>query len=250
MFTHKPLKNAAGIALFSDYLSLTRAHKILDDVNERSPLIRHKEGFFLSLAYDLRKAYEGQRRKQKADPLYPEAGPRFGVEVLWPTVMVQCRQLRDSLAFIDHGKEHQIVLYELEFVLEQALDAEFRQSASEIRTQWDRLTARHPFLEENAETRAAQFAAWTKPERITGLAGLLSSLDPMYPTLYSMRSRNGSAHLPSARCGSAALVNKKARDKETASTNARHRGKISCVTSRWRHQTTRQCGPLCGVHCT
>lgn len=195
MFSYKPLKNAAGIALFSDYLSLTRAHRILHDVNERSPLIRDKEGFFLSLAYDLRKAYEGQRRKQRSDSLCPEAGPRFGVEVLWPTVMVQCRQLRDSLAFIDHGKEHQVVAYELEFVVEQAVDAEFRQSASEIRTQWDRLTARHPFLEENAETRAAQFAAWTKTERIAGLPGLLSSLDPMYPTLYATWVRNGGTHL-------------------------------------------------------
>ena len=197
MFTYKALKNAAGMALFSDYLSLTRAHRILHDVNERSPLIRDKEGFFLSLAYDLRKAYEGQRRQQKRDPLCPEAGPRFGVEVLWPSVMVQCRQLRDSLAYIDHGKEHQIVAYELEFVVDQALEAEFRQNASEIRGQWDWLTARHPFLEQNAETRAAQFAAWTKAERVAGLAGLLSSLDPMYPTTYSMAVRNGADHLVS-----------------------------------------------------
>ncbi len=197
MFTYKALKNAAGIALFSDYLCLTRAHRILHDVNARSPLIGDKEGFFLSLAYDLRKAYEGQRRQQKRDPLCPEAGPRFGVEVLWPSVMVQCRQLRDSLAFIDHGKEHQIVAYELEFVIEQAVEAEFRQNATEIREQWDRLSARHPYLEENAESRAAQFSAWTKSERIAGLAGLLSSLDPMYPTTYSMAVRSGVGNLVS-----------------------------------------------------
>lgn len=197
MLTHKPLKNAAGIALFSDYLSLKRVHRVLHDVNERSPLIRNKEGFFISLAYDLRKAYEGQRRKQKPDRLYPEIGLRFGVEVLWPAVMVQSRQLRDSLAFLDHSKEHQIVAYELEYVIEQALEAEFRQNAPEIRRQWDRLDTRHPYAEEHAETRAAQFAAWSKSERIAGLPGLLSSLDPMYPTNYSIWLRNGAAHLVS-----------------------------------------------------
>jgi hypothetical protein len=195
MFTYKALKNDAGIALFSDYLSFKRAHEILHDVNERSPVIRDKEGFFLALAYDVRKAYEGQRMKQEADPMYPEIGTRLGFEILWPTLLVQCRQLRDSLAFIDHSKEHQIVAYELEFVTEQALDAEFRENISDIRAQWQRLSARHPFLEENAETRAAQFAAWTKRERRKGLAGLLSSLDPMYPTLYSMGVRNESMHL-------------------------------------------------------
>jgi hypothetical protein len=81
----------------------------------------------------------------------------------------QCRQLRDSLAFIDHGKEHQSFAYELEFVVEQALEAEFPENASEIRVQWERLSARHPFLEENAETRVAQFAAWSDFDFFSGL---------------------------------------------------------------------------------
>ncbi len=55
--------------------------------------------------------------------------------------------------------------------MEQALAAEFRENVSEIRAQWERLSARHPFLEENAETRAAQFAAWSKRERRPGQSG-------------------------------------------------------------------------------
>ena len=133
MFTCIPLKNAAGIALFSDYLSLKRAHEILHDVNERSPLIRDKEGFFLSLASDVRKAYEGQRLKQEADPMHPEAGTRLGFEILWPTLLIQCRQLRDSLAFIDHGKEHQIVAYELEFVIGQDSRPSSRRASQKLR---------------------------------------------------------------------------------------------------------------------
>jgi hypothetical protein len=100
----------------------------------------------------------------------------------------------DRCSYRDHP---QIVAYELECVIEQALSTEVQEKAPEIRTQWERLTAQHPFLEENAETRAAQFAAWTKRERKVSLAGLLSSLDPMYPTLYSMGVRNGSMHLVS-----------------------------------------------------
>ena len=197
MFSYKALKNAAGIALFCDYLSLRQANTIIHDVNERSPLIRDKDGFFLGLAYDLRKAYEGQRLTLKGDPDYPEVGPRMGFEVLWPTIMVQCRQLRDSLAFIDHGKEHQSFAYELEFVVEQALEAEFPENASEIRVQWERLSARHPFVEQNAQTRVAHFAAWTKRDRKNGLAGLLSSLDPMYPALYATGTLDRSMRLVS-----------------------------------------------------
>ena len=197
MLSYKALKNDAGIALFADYSSLRRVHEILHDVNERSPLIRDKEGFFLSLAFDLRKAYEGQRLKEEAHAAFPEVGTRLGVKLLWPAVLVQCRQLRDSLAFIDHTKEHQSVAYELEFVLEQALGTEFSQHAGGIKAQWERLSARHPFLEENAETRTAQFAAWTKRQRREGLLGLLSSLDPIYATLYPMWVRDGIKYLVS-----------------------------------------------------
>jgi hypothetical protein len=106
--------------------------------------------------------------------------------------------LRDSLAFIDHSKRHQAVAYELEFVIEQALVDEFGEKAAELSTQWELLTTRHPFLEEHAETRAAQFAAWTKRERREGFSGLLRSLSPMYPALYPMWARTGdAAHLVS-----------------------------------------------------
>lgn len=72
-----------------------------------------------------------------------------------------------------------------------------RRSACNGNMQWEHLSARHPCVEENAETRVAQFAAWTKRERKNGLAGLLSSLDPMYPELYALWVRDGRKHLVS-----------------------------------------------------
>lgn len=69
MYSYNALKNAAGIALFSDYLSLRQANEIIHDVNERSPLIRDKDGFFLGLAYDLRNL-----RRSAVDR---EGGPRL-----------------------------------------------------------------------------------------------------------------------------------------------------------------------------
>lgn len=195
MLTYEGLKECGGIALFSDYLSLQRMWEIVHDVNNRSPIIRDKEGLFIGLAYDIRKAYEGQREKMEPSTLEPEIGPRFGVKFLWPTLLIQCRQLRDSLAFIDHGKEHQAVTYELEFSIQQAVRREFKADAAEIECEWGRLSADHPFLEENAYTRVAQFAAWSGAERRQGLAGLLASLQPMYPQFYPIWIRSGVKHL-------------------------------------------------------
>src|SRR6267154_2169484 len=93
MLTFELLKKSAGVVLFNDYLSLQRMHAIVHDVNHRSSIIRDKDGFFLGLAYDFRKAFEGQRHKSNTSKR-SEQGPRFGVEFLWPVLLVQCRQLR------------------------------------------------------------------------------------------------------------------------------------------------------------
>lgn len=190
MLTFELIGKSAGIVLYSDYLSLRQIHRIVHDVNERFTLIRDKEGFFVGFAYELRKAYEGNRRKLETSDSELESCPRFGVEILWLTILVQSRQLRDSLAFMDHSKEHQAVAWELEFMIEEAMGLEFKVKASQIKKQWQRLSANHPFMEENAPTRVAQFAAWSEEDRRNGLEGLLTSLDPMYAHMYPLWIRN------------------------------------------------------------
>jgi hypothetical protein len=195
MLTYRPLKNYGGITLCGDYLSLRRLYDVICNVNEKSSLIRDKEGLLLDLAYDVRHAYEQQREIIKPPESIPEQGTQLGVAVLWPTILVQCSQLRQSLAFMDHNKEHQAVAYELEFLLERAIEQELGGRASLVQAEWERLESRHPFLEENVATRIAQFAAWTKVQRHRGLAGILASLNPMYKSFYPMWVANGVQHL-------------------------------------------------------
>jgi hypothetical protein len=63
--------------------------------------------------------------------------------------------------------------------------------------QWNRIDPAHPWPEEKLDSRAAQFSIWTKEERKTGISGLLSSLDPMYPTLYPIWVNQGVKYLVS-----------------------------------------------------
>ncbi|MDN7892858.1 hypothetical protein QZM93_30050 [Burkholderia cepacia] len=115
------LNNHAGILLTGDYDSLRELHEIVHDVNERSPLIRHGDGPFLGLAYDVRKAYEQQREILKPPKGYEETGVRYGVEILWPVLLVQHRMLRVSLGYLDHSRHHQAITYALEAVIEAGL---------------------------------------------------------------------------------------------------------------------------------
>lgn len=90
MLSYQLLKNHAGLMLTGDYQTLKALHQVIRDVNDRSPFIKRKEsGWFLGLAYDIRKAHEGQRAKMPSPKDYPEIGPRFGVEILWPVILGQ-----------------------------------------------------------------------------------------------------------------------------------------------------------------
>lgn len=82
LLSYKLLKTHAGILLIGDYTSLRWLHTVVHDINERSPLIKDREGLFLNLAYDVRKAYERHREILQPPPDHEEMGIRYGVQAL------------------------------------------------------------------------------------------------------------------------------------------------------------------------
>ena len=197
MLTCQLLKNHAGIVLVGDYTTLRSLHEVVHEVNEKSPLIKDKEGFFLALAYDVRKAYEAEREIIDPPEHYPEMGIRYGVEILWPVLLLQSRMLRASLAFIDSNKQYQALTYALEYVIEEAIAYEFKTQATDIIQRWNRIDPAHPWAEEKLNSRGAMFYSWSKGERRKRLSGLLASLDPMYPFIYQHAVANGESGLVS-----------------------------------------------------
>lgn len=98
------MKDHAGILLFGNYKTLQTLHEVVHEVNGTSPIIRDKEGSFLGLAYDARKAYERQRRVIEPPKHFEEVTVRYGVEILCPVLLVQSRMLRVSLVLFDSTK--------------------------------------------------------------------------------------------------------------------------------------------------
>lgn len=115
-----------------DYTSLTWLHEVIHDVNDRSPIAKDKEGSFLGLAYDVRKAYERQREVIRPPKHFKEIDVRYGVQILWPVLMLQHRLLRQSLAFLNHTAKTQAITYVLEAVIEDGLRDDFGTQAAHI----------------------------------------------------------------------------------------------------------------------
>lgn len=93
MLSYGLLRDHAGVLLIGDYTSLTWLHSVVHDVNDRSPLVKDKEGAFLGLAYDVRKAYEQQREVIQPPQNFEEIGVRYGAKILWPVLLLQHRLL-------------------------------------------------------------------------------------------------------------------------------------------------------------
>ena len=179
MLDYQLLKNHAGILLVGDYHSLTELHEVVHDVNDRSPLLLQDDGPFLGLAYDVRKAYEQQREILQPPEGFEEIGVRYGVEILWPVLLVQHRMLRVSLGYLDHSRRHQAITYALEAVIEDALREDFGMQGQTIIDHWLRLD---PVIDifEKLDSRGAMFCSWSKTERNQRFASLLSSFDVMF----------------------------------------------------------------------
>lgn len=195
MLSYRLLKNHAGIMLIGDYTSLRWLHEVVHDVNERSPLVRDKEGMFLGLAYDVRKAYERQREIISPPPHYDEMGLRYGVQVLWPVLLLQQRMLRVSLAYLDHSAKTQAISYALEAIIDEALQEDFGAQGTQATALWQRIDPAQPIVFEMLQSRGAIFCSWTKAERKRRFLRLLTSFDPMYDSYYMLRLQQGEKNL-------------------------------------------------------
>jgi hypothetical protein len=196
MFSYHLLKNNAGLLLIGDYTSLRALHEVIRDINERSPLIKDREGLFLSLAYDIRKAYELQREILKAPQGYEEMGPRYGVQQLLPVIMLQHRMMRVSLGYFDHSKMHQAMTYALEQILEDAIRAIFKDDAQRIIDRWQWINVADSGVFDLLYGRTGLFCSWTKSERRKRFLNLLESFDPLYESTHRLRFVDGKTGLP------------------------------------------------------
>ena len=83
----------------------------------------HHSDFVLGLAYDIRHAYQRDRKEKTFGYDEYDKVKYRGVDILWPVILVQSGLLRWSAGFVPTGKKHQANLYQLESSIEESLDS-------------------------------------------------------------------------------------------------------------------------------
>jgi len=163
-------------------------------VNEESPVVQNKEGFLLGLAYDVRKAYEGQREKTVREH-FEDRCPIYGVQILWPAIISQVALLRGAMAFIPTDRMDQSVMYELEHLVQRAVREASPAGADGILAQMRRLGEAHAHVEAVIDSRCGYFVSLPPKQRIPQLAMLLASLDSIYGFRGETAPRNHMANV-------------------------------------------------------
>src|SRR3546814_8328701 len=82
-------------------------------------------------------------------------GTRYGVQILWPVLLVQHRMLRVSLGYLDHAKRHQAITYALEAVIEEGLREDFGSQGQAVIDLWQRLDPVDPAMFDRLDSRTA-----------------------------------------------------------------------------------------------
>jgi len=115
-------EHGSGIFLKGDMLDLQSVHSTIHDLaNEATFGIKLQETL-LALAYNIRKAYEGQREQVSMG--FDDFGNEvvyLGVRILWPGFLIRLNLLRHAASLQPTTKKHQAHLYMLEALAEEAL---------------------------------------------------------------------------------------------------------------------------------
>lgn len=169
-------KNNGGFILWGDYWTLREMHTLCMDAAEKSPTLDF-EGLVVSLAYDLRKAYEKQREVDTASH-FEEEIKVYGVEQVWPTFIVQIALLRSSLAYYDSSKLEQSIMFRLEHLFESTVHDIFKKYSGDVLAAYRKLSGvQEQQIKDLLGSRVSYFLSLTKARRISELATVLQSID-------------------------------------------------------------------------
>ena len=185
--------NHAGIVLWGDYESLRRLNTFINHVVQESIIVPDKEGFVLRLAYDVRKAHDGQRKEGYRNNLNESDRCRvYGVEVLWPLLLVQVGILRQAMSYIPTNKLHQAYMFEMEHLVESALRVAIPNSADAIIEQVSAIGAtNYNHLSNVIDSRCRYFIGLPAMQRLNALLPLMQSLNPMHESYYETQNQSG-----------------------------------------------------------
>lgn len=125
MLQSNPSKKGTGIEIWGDYGDLANLHKTIHKIgsrlNEYDKKLKGQSDIIMSFAYEIRKAFEGSRKKEN---FFFEAENKveyYGFPYLWTDLLFAISVLRSNAGYVTMDELDQANLYILEYNLKKSL---------------------------------------------------------------------------------------------------------------------------------
>ncbi len=132
---------------------------------DESPLIKVKDGFMLSLAYDILQSTEGNRRVEQHQYDQHDTYKLYGAELLWPLVLVQSSIPETQWVIFRQTKNQLSVMYAFEYLIESALTESEKRRNGVMLTANMHQTLDFNFIEDNIDSRCCYFISPFSPSK-------------------------------------------------------------------------------------
>jgi hypothetical protein len=125
-----PTKNGTGIVILGDSLDLESLYTTIHQLslsffapNGNNERTKGQNQLLMNFAYEIRKAYSGNRLKEKSHSNCENKGIYYyGTKFVWTDILIFISVLRHAAGYILTDKLHQSNLYMLEHIVETSLN--------------------------------------------------------------------------------------------------------------------------------
>ena len=121
LFT-QPSRYKGGFSLWGDFHDLRSLHETIHFLcDEKGPMDYHTSEYVLGLAYEIRHAYQGDRKEEAFGYDELDKVKYRGAELVWTHILPQMAILRRAAGYQPTDATHQSNLYRMEACIEDAL---------------------------------------------------------------------------------------------------------------------------------
>ena len=172
-------RSNAGLIIWGDIYELKALWTFIHRVQGESSLLDSSDdGVLMSLAYEIRHAFDRMRRKETRKWFGEDPTPIYGFDCIWPNILVQVGLLRAAMAFMPAiTRGEQAVMYGLESTVANALEnllpgtgEQFLKAAASIGQAGEKL------IDEKLFSRTCYFLTLTPAQRKKHLGAIFDSL--------------------------------------------------------------------------
>jgi hypothetical protein len=121
-----PTKNGTGVSIFGDYGDLASlydtVHEVAHTLDENNILTKGQHQLLMNLAYEIRKAYSGNRLTDKIKFNGDDQELHYyGFQFIWTDILIFISTLRHNAGYTQTSKMNQANMYMLEYAIERAM---------------------------------------------------------------------------------------------------------------------------------